>query len=122
MLQIAGYQVLAGGFKSLLLRLIPGVLVAAIAMTTFAWASNPPDPTPPSVSLDSTDLSDADLRNAQLQNANLDGANLQNADLSGANLTDASLRDVTWAGATCPDGTLGNNNGTPATCLGHLSP
>lgn len=49
-------------------------------------------------------------------------ANLTRANLAGADLAGASVRDVTWTGATCPDGTRSDNNGTPASNLGHLTP
>lgn len=119
-IQTAGFELLASGFRRLLLKLIPGVLFAAVGLTTFAWASNPPDATPPSVSLKGVRLNGADLRNASLVGADLDRADLSNARLEGADLSDASLRDVVWTGATCPDGTKSEQNGTTPTCLGHL--
>lgn len=119
-IQTAGYELLASGFRRLLLKLIPGVLFAAVGLTAFAWASNPPDSLPPTVDLEGVRLNDADLRNASLVGANLDRADLSNARLEGADLSDASLRDVIWTGTTCPDGTKSEQNGRTPTCLGHL--
>lgn len=118
-IQTAQYELLLGRFRGLLWKLLPATFVAAIGLAAFAWASNPG---PATASLADAQLIGADLRNAKLVGATLDGANLTRANLAGADLGGASVRDVTWTGATCPDGTRSDNNATPATCLGHLTP
>jgi hypothetical protein len=117
-LQTAQYQRLLGSFQRLLRRLLIATVVTALGITTFAWASNPGDP--------SADLSGRSLVGAQLQGADLSQASLSDADLSranlaGARLDGAALDGVTWSDTTCPDGT-NSDASQPPTCLGHLSP
>ncbi|GAA3705054.1 hypothetical protein GCM10022204_23140 [Microlunatus aurantiacus] len=118
-IQTAQYELLLGRFRALLWKLLPATFIAATGLAAFAWASNPG---PVTASLADAQLAGADLRNAKLVGVTLDGANLTRANLAGADLGGASVRDVAWTGATCPDGTKSDSNGTPATCLGHLSP
>ena len=75
-------------------------------------------------------LTEANLSRANLRSVDLRGADLSNTDLTGADLTGAligadstldsytKLDDVTWAGTTCPDGTVANDEG----CGAHLIP
>ena len=64
-----------------------------------------------------------DLGGAQLEGASFRGAKLSQVDLTRASgLTPQALEATQWLGGHCPDGTNPDDNATPPTCLGHLSP
>jgi hypothetical protein len=100
-------------------RLLALAMLAAVGITLFAWAANPP-PANLIASLRGADLSDAQLRDADLRGVDLRGADLTGADLLGADLSGADLTGATWGGTVCPDGTNSDQNGE--TCAGRLRP
>jgi hypothetical protein len=106
--------------RSVFRRLLISAVVAAVGITLFVWAANPPPPASATVSLRGADMTGADLRDADLTAADLTGADFTGADLSGARMAGARLKDVVWARTTCPDGSSSDQHDT--TCLGHLSP
>lgn len=73
-----------------------------------------------SVVLANADLTGADLSRANLSDAVLSDANFTDANLTDAVLTGAVISRAVWTNATCVDGTNANDNGEPATCVGHF--
>jgi hypothetical protein len=115
---MAAHELLKAQFHGALPRLLLSASLAALGVTAFAWAANPPD-RPATADLRNVRLVNAFLRDADLRNANLDHADLTGADLAGADLTGASIVDTIWRDTTCPDGS--NSDDVGGTCAGHLS-
>ena len=63
-------------------------------------------------------LAQAKLSGASLVGADTSRVNFNGADLTGADFLKATLTGARWRGATCPDGTKGDDHG--GSCLGHL--
>jgi hypothetical protein len=119
-LLIAESRVAESRFASTSWQLLLCAVTAAVGITAFAWAGNPPEAPSVTTSLRGSDLSDAQLRDADLRGADLRGADLTGADLLGADLSGADVVEVTWNDTVCPDGT--NSDDNEATCRGHLRP
>ncbi|MEV4134696.1 pentapeptide repeat-containing protein [Dactylosporangium sp. NPDC049742] len=115
---MAAHERLKSQFHGALSRLLVSAAVAALGVTAFAWAANPPD-REAGADLRNARLVGAFLRDGDLRNAKLDHADLTGADLTGADLTGASVVGTIWRDTTCPDGR--NSDEVGGTCAGHLS-
>jgi uncharacterized protein YjbI with pentapeptide repeats len=115
---IARTQLAEAKMRSALRPLLASALVAALGITLFAWAANPPDAPTVSITLRGAVLANANLRGADLQGVDLTGADLTGADLTGAVLKGAVLTNVVWKNTTCPDGQISDTAG--GTCAGHF--
>ena len=115
---MAAHELLKSQFHGALPRLLLSAGLAALGVTAFAWAANPPD-RPATADLRNVRLVGAFLRDSDLRNAKLDHADLSGADLTGADLTGASIVGTIWRDTTCPDGK--NSDDVGGTCAGHLS-
>jgi hypothetical protein len=139
----AALQSLTRDYHRALRKIVPGIVVAALAAIIFVFLAAPPAAAetatkPPvrnlagltlsfgqlsGVDLSGADLSDTKFRNSNLEKATLTKTTMTRTDFSGANLRGADLSgvkldSVVWEHTTCPDGT--NSDLAGGTCAAHL--
>lgn len=123
MTRLANYVRHEAKYARMRVPLVLAMTMAALGISVFAWAANPPEKAPST--LRNTNLSGADLSGSSLAGADLTGADLSGVDLRGAILRGAIVKDVKWSNTTCPDGTNSDDSADASgkgSCEGHLTP